>query len=37
MIGLPPAVGFVSKWYMLSGAMAAQHWRSWRDRAPARC
>ena len=26
MIGLPPAVGFVSKWLMLSGAMAAQHW-----------
>ncbi len=26
MIGLPPAVGFVSKWYMLSGAMTAQHW-----------
>jgi multicomponent Na+:H+ antiporter subunit D len=26
MIGLPPAVGFVSKWYMLSGAMAAAHW-----------
>ena len=26
MIGLPPMVGFVSKWYMLSGAMAAQHW-----------
>ncbi len=26
MIGLPPAFGFVSKWYMLSGAMAAQHW-----------
>ncbi len=26
MIGLPPAVGFVSKWYMLSGAMATQHW-----------
>ena len=26
MIGLPPTVGFVSKWYMLSGAMAAQHW-----------
>jgi multicomponent Na+:H+ antiporter subunit D len=25
MIGLPPAVGFVSKWYVLSGAMAAQH------------
>jgi multicomponent Na+:H+ antiporter subunit D len=22
MIGLPPAAGFVSKWYMLSGAMA---------------
>ena len=28
MIGLPPAVGFVSKWYMLSGAMAAQHWQA---------
>lgn len=26
MIGLPPTVGFVSKWYMLSGAMTAQHW-----------
>ncbi|WP_296490263.1 proton-conducting transporter membrane subunit [Rhodoferax sp.] len=26
MIGLPPAVGFISKWYMLSGAMASQHW-----------
>src|SRR5690606_28094935 len=26
MIGLPPAAGFVSKWYMLSGAMLAQHW-----------
>jgi multicomponent Na+:H+ antiporter subunit D len=26
MIGLPPAVGFVSKWYMLSGAMLAQQW-----------
>ncbi|MEO8545383.1 MAG: monovalent cation/H+ antiporter subunit D family protein [Betaproteobacteria bacterium] len=26
MIGLPPAVGFISKWYMLSGAMAAQQW-----------
>ena len=26
MIGLPPAAGFVSKWYMLSGAMVAQHW-----------
>jgi multicomponent Na+:H+ antiporter subunit D len=26
MIGLPPAAGFVSKWYILSGAYAAQHW-----------
>jgi multicomponent Na+:H+ antiporter subunit D len=26
MIGLPPAAGFVSKWYMLSGAMQSQHW-----------
>lgn len=26
MIGLPPAAGFISKWYMLSGAMASQHW-----------
>ncbi len=26
MIGLPPAVGFISKWYMLSGAMEAQQW-----------
>ncbi len=26
MIGLPPAVGFVSKWYMLSGAMATAQW-----------
>ena len=26
MIGLPPAAGFVSKWYMLSGAMAAGEW-----------
>ena len=26
MIGLPPAAGFVSKWYMLSGAMASAHW-----------
>ena len=24
MIGLPPTVGFVSKWYLLSGAMQAQ-------------
>jgi multicomponent Na+:H+ antiporter subunit D len=29
MIGLPPAVGFVSKWYMLSGAMA-EHWAASR-------
>lgn len=26
MIGLPPAVGFVSKWYILSGAMASAQW-----------
>jgi multicomponent Na+:H+ antiporter subunit D len=26
MIGLPPAAGFVSKWFMVSGAVAAQHW-----------
>ncbi len=26
MIGLPPAFGFVSKWYMVSGAMAQEHW-----------
>lgn len=26
MIGLPPAAGFVSKWYMLAGAMAQMHW-----------
>jgi multicomponent Na+:H+ antiporter subunit D len=26
MIGLPPAAGFVSKWYMLSGAMAQASW-----------
>ncbi len=26
MIGLPPAAGFVSKWYMVSGAYAAEHW-----------
>jgi len=26
MIGLPPAVGFVSKWYILSGAMATEQW-----------
>lgn len=26
MIGLPPAAGFISKWYMLSGAVAASQW-----------
>ncbi len=26
MIGLPPAAGFISKWYMLAGAMATQQW-----------
>jgi multicomponent Na+:H+ antiporter subunit D len=26
MIGLPPTAGFVSKWFMLSGAMAGAHW-----------
>ncbi|MDO9075096.1 MAG: monovalent cation/H+ antiporter subunit D family protein [Rubrivivax sp.] len=26
MIGLPPAAGFISKWYMLSGAVASQQW-----------
>ena len=26
MIGLPPAAGFVSKWYLLSGAMGAEQW-----------
>ncbi|HEX5802446.1 MAG TPA: proton-conducting transporter membrane subunit [Azospira sp.] len=26
MIGLPPAAGFVSKWFMVSGAMAGEHW-----------
>ena len=26
MIGLPPAAGFVSKWYMLAGALQAAHW-----------
>ena len=29
MIGLPPAAGFVSKWYMLSGAMAAHTGWPW--------
>jgi multicomponent Na+:H+ antiporter subunit D len=26
MIGLPPAAGFVSKWYIVSGALDAEHW-----------
>lgn len=26
MIGLPPAAGFVSKWYLVSGAMSQGHW-----------
>jgi multicomponent Na+:H+ antiporter subunit D len=26
MIGLPPAAGFVSKWYLVSGAMEQGHW-----------
>ncbi len=26
MIGLPPAVGFVSKWYILAGAVGAARW-----------
>ena len=26
MIGLPPTAGFVSKWYILSGAVTAGHW-----------
>ncbi|MGZ8254706.1 MAG: proton-conducting transporter transmembrane domain-containing protein [Burkholderiaceae bacterium] len=26
MIGLPPTAGFISKWYMLSGAVAGAHW-----------
>ena len=26
MIGLPPAVGFVCKWYMLQGALATSQW-----------
>lgn len=26
MIGLPPAAGFVSKWYLVSGAFQAGHW-----------
>lgn len=26
MIGLPPTVGFISKWYMLMGALSAEQW-----------
>ena len=26
MIGLPPAAGFLSKWYMLQGAVVTAHW-----------
>jgi len=26
MIGVPPTAGFVSKWFMLSGGMAAENW-----------
>ena len=26
MIGLPPAAGFISKWYMLMGAMEVEQW-----------
>ena len=26
MIGLPPAAGFVSKWFMVAGALQAEHW-----------
>ncbi len=26
MIGLPPAAGFISKWYMLTAAMSLEHW-----------
>ncbi|MBI4194332.1 MAG: monovalent cation/H+ antiporter subunit D family protein [Betaproteobacteria bacterium] len=28
MIGLPPAAGFVSKWYILQGAMATGQWNA---------
>ena len=26
MIGLPPTIGFVSKWYIVLGAVEAEHW-----------
>jgi len=28
LIGLPPAVGFISKWYILQGAMATGQWNA---------
>jgi multicomponent Na+:H+ antiporter subunit D len=28
MIGLPPAAGFISKWYILQGAMASGQWNA---------
>jgi len=28
MIGLPPAAGFISKWYMLQGAVSGAHWNA---------
>ena len=28
MIGLPPAVGFISKWYMLQGAVSTEQWNA---------
>lgn len=28
MIGLPPAAGFISKWYILQGAMASAQWNA---------
>jgi multicomponent Na+:H+ antiporter subunit D len=28
MIGLPPAAGFISKWYILQGAMATAQWKA---------
>jgi len=28
MIGLPPAAGFISKWYMLQGALSTEQWNA---------
>ncbi|MBI4204464.1 MAG: monovalent cation/H+ antiporter subunit D family protein [Betaproteobacteria bacterium] len=28
MIGLPPSAGFISKWYILQGAMASEQWNA---------